>query len=138
MSPGERERLRVLLTKGTPLPWYCDDEGCIYSDGECGNVPVLEPHEGSTTTLGENNAALLSAAVNALPSLLDCADQVDALKASLSVRIDGTHRRRLQRMTSLVLAMEDYMGRAAHRRDDVNFELAWLETARAALSEAKP
>ena len=65
--PADPKALRKLLAKATPGPWGNNCHGTFWSEGERdeGNVLYL----GATMT--PNNAALIVAAVNSLPELLD-------------------------------------------------------------------
>jgi hypothetical protein len=65
-------RLRELLAEGVPLPWEApahreDEDG--YSAAIYGNVP--EDEQGVADVIRPQDAALIVAAVNALPKLLD-------------------------------------------------------------------
>ena len=92
------ERLREMMERATPGPWYAADWG--YDDGS--NLVTIEAREPevvsegqsyiwpdricklkvATTEEGQNplsDAALIAAAVNALPALLACAEALESL-----------------------------------------------------------
>src|ERR1039458_1470315 len=75
-------RLRELLAEGVPLPWEApahreDEDG--YSAAIYGNVP--EDEQGVADVIRPQDAALIVAAVNALPKLLDDIEKARSLVA---------------------------------------------------------
>ena len=84
MTPQQLTDLRKLLAEATPGPW--NDTGIKRDDGLLGWVitgddgnDVCQTIETYKTT----NAALIAAAVNALPALLDAADREEKLREAL-------------------------------------------------------
>jgi hypothetical protein len=74
-------RLRELLAEGVPLPWEASpqdstDDG--YNATIFGNVPEDE-QDVADMMIREQDAALIVAAVNALPKLLDVVDAAKGL-----------------------------------------------------------
>ena len=83
---SEIERLRALLAEATPGPWeaddtsdwtndsYGDEEGKPPTSGWFRNCGVGKVDAGDYSTLTFADAALIAAAVNALPALLEVAE----------------------------------------------------------------
>lgn len=148
----ETTRLRALLERATQTPWRQD--GCEITvvgstlgvDGgetvvaECTLPDCIEVADEDRKEQEERNAALIVATVNALPGLLDAADELRVLKAVRAAR--------LQKMDEIVPqwraacdAADSRAARAERERDDL---AATLETRTAehaaalrALSEAR-
>ena len=108
MTTSETERLRDLL-KGTALPWEAtEDRPDDDSDDEDTEwfACVVSPHPdtddrdtvavvttGHGIEIDRAHAALIVGAVNALPALLDAADERDALRARVAELEDTIHLR---------------------------------------------
>ena len=86
MSKADRARLRELLGKATPGPWECDDYGVDFPGARYGEVAYVLSKTRGRFEATSDNAALIVAAVNALPALLD---RIDALEAGLRSVIDA-------------------------------------------------
>lgn len=80
MTPAERARLRELRAKATPGPWTTDTNHVIkmLPDGTADYLLESEPTESGSIDEMTSNAEICAAAVNALPSLLDTADRLEA------------------------------------------------------------
>ena len=126
---GDLTKLRRLLSAATPGPWVVDDEGddvaVIVDDGdEFTFIQIAaDLHQGDN---GLTDARLIAAAVNALPALLDAAEESDALRAerdALAAMLSGrclsdiTHRDEEHRQSVCMLpeghaplAHDDCMG----------------------------
>lgn len=132
----ETTRLRALLERATQTPWRQD--GCEITvvgstlgvDGgetvvaECTLPDCIEVADEDRKEQEERNAALIVATVNALPGLLDAADELRVLKAVRAAR--------LQKMDEIVPqwraacdAADSRAARAERERDDL---AATLET----------
>ncbi len=75
--------LRELLANATPGPWTLDNDPCAAcrEDGrDAFSIRQVEGHEHAMFS-DAPDAALIVAAVNALPALLD---EIDALRAALA------------------------------------------------------
>ncbi len=69
MTLDQIKQLRELLAKATPRPWYSRADNCdVYATKVNPHTLVVEAQDSDT---GANDAALIVAAVNALPELLD-------------------------------------------------------------------
>ena len=84
LTPETVAELRRLLDAATPGPWMVGDEGddvaVIVDEGdEFSSIQIAaDLHQGDD---GLTDARLIAAAVNALPALLDAAEERDALRA---------------------------------------------------------
>lgn len=85
MSPEDVARLRGLLARATPGPWREADDGWIDADSDMVAYGSDNPRSVAINYGADANAALIVAAVNALPELLDAADERDALRARVEV-----------------------------------------------------
>lgn len=84
----DRERLRVLLAASTPRPWRAERYNCFNDYFVRHTADRSTPIESTGTSFGlgmavgvtsvKPDAALIAAAVNALPELLDAIDKTEA------------------------------------------------------------
>lgn len=78
--PSDRETLRALIAAATPLPWaeFCESDDCWIqqADAEGAPVGIQAVMESTPEAINPENKALVLAAVNALPGLLDHIDRL--------------------------------------------------------------
>lgn len=78
ITPEQRAELRRLHEAATPGPWSKRGSG-VYFHNSWPYAPVVDDDR-----IGPENALLIAAARNALPALLDAADERDALRERLA------------------------------------------------------
>ena len=147
LTPETVAELRRLLDAATPGPWMVGDEGdgvaVIVDEGdEFSSIQIAaDLHQGDD---GLTDARLIAAAVNALPALLDAAEERDEIADRLSILLCDLTGGRLSKTTYpvpvMVQEIERYLSECheSDLRDERDALLAIIDDARHALSADGP
>ena len=124
LAPEALAELRRLLADGTPGPWSTvSGAGNVWHFRDEGAPIVVAGHQ---RTPRVPDALLIAAAVNALPALLDAAEERDALAAERDAAIDVAHLDRQRVWSAGTFGPAEVRG---HRGilDHIRKELAEIE-----------
>lgn len=128
MTGEERGALRALLTKASRLPWHtsCEPDGAgsaehYVGDGDGEDVALVLRRVGATDSSGRvTNRELIAEAVNALPALLDTADELDRLRVEMDHRVAAGTKATVDAVSALsqrcgeLVAERDLLTEALH------------------------
>jgi len=87
------KELRELLAKATPGPWSCDDSDLSAREiAVIGRMEIYSKSSPFCRQKAEDDAALIVAAINALPALLAVAEALPKIDRLLSMNEDRDSR----------------------------------------------
>lgn len=111
------QELRGLIAEATPGPWECDGAVLEYEGARFGEVAYVIGKAGQQFPAKAANAALIVAAINHLPALLDRLEAAERVIDFLDMRrpINGIERRSKEEVFA-IMADRIRLAEAGHYR----------------------